>query len=189
MSRQDQGTGEQPIADPAILLSLRTFRQPAWRALVQIGLFFTIAAAGLSLALGKPPKPEVGWPLAAFGVVLGIVVPWLTTFGGRRRVELFEDGFVVHGLFRTRRWRWTEVSDFTLATTLPGRGMRQTYVVFDAAGDRGALIRMHKFLSGRGHSLPIGLEPPEFPGNAVTVALTMNAWRERALDNNAMADS
>lgn len=176
-----QDTNE-PLVDDRILLGLRSFRQPVWRALVQLGLFLTMAALGLSMVFGQPSRPELGWPIAAAGLVLAILVPGLATLGGRRRVELVAEGFVVHGLFGTVRRRWSEVSDFTLATVLPGRGMRQTYVVYDAAGDRGPLVALNRFLTGRGRSLPMGIEPVELPGNAVTVALAMNAWRQRALD-------
>ena len=189
MSAPDpQGPGQAPDTpqvDERILLGLRSFRQPAWRALVQFGLFATIAALGLSMVFGQPSRPEIGWPVALAGIVLAVLIPGLTTLGGRRRVELFDEGFVVHALFGTARHRWSEVSDFALATMLPGRGMRQTYVVFDAAGDRGVLVALNRFLSGRGRSLPIGIEPVELPGNAVTVALAMNAWRQRALDSTA----
>lgn len=186
------GAGEDsaaPAVDDRILLGLRSFRQPAWRAAVQFGLFATVAALGLSMVFGQPSRPELGWPVAAVGIVLALLVPGLTTFGGRRRVELFEDGFVVRSLFGTARYRWPDVSDFALAALLPGRGMRQTYVVFDAAGDRGILIAINRFLSGRGRSLPIGIEPVDLPGNAVTVALAMNAWRQRALDSRAAAST
>lgn len=175
--------------DPEILYGLRVFRQPKWRAAVQAGLFLTLASLGLLMAIGQPPKPGVGWPIAVIGLALALAVPVLTTFGGRRRVELFEEGFVVHSLIGTRRHRWSEVSDFTLATMLPGRGMRQTYVVYDAEGDSGALVRFNRFLAGRGRSLPIGVEPEQIPGNAVTLALTMNAWRQRALDREFLKRS
>lgn len=181
----EQGSGQDPEAaqvDERILLGLTSFRQPAWRALVQFGLFATVAGLGLSMVFGQPSRPEIGWPVAIAGIVLALVVPGLTTLGGRRRVELYEEGFVVHALFGTARHRWSEVSDFVLATMLPGRGMRQTYVVYEAAGDRGVLVALNRFLSGRGRSLPIGIEPVDVPGNAVTVALAMNAWRQQALD-------
>ncbi|HEY9568996.1 MAG TPA: hypothetical protein VIR38_12960, partial [Thalassobaculum sp.] len=116
---------------------------------------------------------------------LAIAVPALTTFGRRRRVELFDEGFAVHSLVGSRRHRWSEVSDFTLATVLPGRGMRQTYVVYDVIGETGPRAGFNRFLTGRGRSLPIGLEPARLPGNAVTLALTMNAWRQRAVDGKA----
>lgn len=171
-----------PEVDDRILLGLRNFRQPGWRALVQCGLFLTIAALGLSMVFGQPSRPELGWPIAVLGLALGILVPGLTTFGGRRRVELSEEGFTVHGLLGRERRRWSDVSEFTLATVLPGRGMRQTYVVYDAEGDRGPIVALNRFLTGRGRSLPRGIEPVDLPGNAVTVAMAMNAWRQRALD-------
>jgi hypothetical protein len=186
-SAQNDSAEPQPI-DPRTLLGINSFGQPIWRAVVQAGLFFTVAGLGVSMALGQPPKPELGWSIALLGAVAGVVLPGLATFGGRRRVELFEEGFVVRSMFHTRQHRWTEVSDFVLATMLPGRGMRQTYVVYDAEGDRGILIRLNRFLSGRGRSLPIGLEPAHMPGNAVTVALTLNAWRERAIDKANAGD-
>ena len=139
------------------------------------------------MLFARPPKPELGWTIAVLGVLVGIVVPGLTTFGDRRRVDLFDEGFEVRSLFSTDRYRWSQVSDFVLATTLPGRSMRQTYVVYDAEGDRGFLVGVNRFLTGRGRSLPIGLEPAGMPGNAVTVMVTLNAWRERALDK-AIAD-
>ncbi|MEQ8817923.1 MAG: hypothetical protein RLO51_09240 [Thalassobaculum sp.] len=176
---------EVPQIDDSILLGMRSFRQPLWRALVQCALFLTIAGLGLSMVFGQPPRPDIGWPIAAVGLLAGILVPGLTTIGRRRRVELFDEGFVVHELFRTRHYRWSEVSDFGLATLLPGRGMRQTYVVYDARGDHGALVGFNRFLSGKGRSLPIGIEPADLPGNAVTVAYAMNAWRQRALDREA----
>lgn len=178
------GDGAPPI-DERLLLELRSFRQPAWRAAVQGGLFLTAAALGLSMVLGLPPRPELGWPIAAIGLALGVAVPLATTVGGRRRVELFDEGFVVHSLIGSRQHRWSEVSEFQLASLLPGRGMRQTYVVYDAAGDDGALAALNRFLSGRSRSLPIGIEPVGLPGNAVTVAVTMNAWRRRALDRES----
>lgn len=182
--RGPSGPGDAaPQIDDSILLGMRQFRQPGWRAAVQCGLFLTIAALGLSMVFGQPSRPEIGWPLAAVGLLLGILVPGLTTIGGRRSVELFDEGFVVYELFRTKRYLWSEVSDFALATLLPGRGMRQTYVVYDAKGDGGALVAFNRFLSGRGRSLPIGIEPAGQPGNAVTVAYAMNAWRQRALDS------
>jgi len=180
VSVQGQGADETPY-DPQILLGIRTFRQPMWRSVVQAGLFFTIAVIGFSMILGQPPRPDIGWPVAALGVTLGLLLPGMATYGGRRRVDLYEEGFVVHSLFTTSRHRWSEVSDFTLATVLPGRGMRQAYVVYDVKGDRGLAIRLNRFLTGRGWSLPIGLEPTDIPGNAVTIALVMNAWRQRAL--------
>ncbi len=187
MSRSERGPAgpgdEVPQIDDRILLGMRSFRQPTWRALVQCGLFLTVAALGLSMVFGQPSRPEIGWPVAAVGVLLAIMIPGLTTVGRRRRVELFEEGFVVHELFRTRHYRWSEVSDFALATLVPGRSMRQTYVVYDAVGDSGALVGFNRFLSGRGRSLPIGIEPEDSPGNAVTVAYAMNAWRQRALDS------
>ena len=186
MRDQARDANEQQV-DPKILLGIRLFRQPPWRSVVQAALFFTVAAIGFSMVLGKPPRPDLGWPIAALGVVLGVVLPSLSTFCGRRRVELFDEGFVVHSLFGTRRHRWSEVSDFTLATLLPGRGMRQAYVVYDAEGDRGLAIGFNRFLTGRGRSLPIGVEPTDIPGNAITVALVMNAWRQRALDAEAAA--
>jgi len=189
-SRAPSGQDEEPLQiDESILLGMRSFRQPVWRAVVQFGLFLTIAALGLSMVFGLPPRPEIGWPVAAVGLILGILVPGMTTIGKRRRVELFDEGFVVYELFRTKRYRWSEVSDFALATLVPGRGMRQTYVVYDARGDGGALVGFNRFLSGRGRSLPIGIEPEGVPGNAVTVAYAMNAWRQRALDSATSADS
>lgn len=178
-----QNGPETPQVDERILLGLRSFRLPAWRALVQFGLFATLAALGLSMVFGQPSRPEIGWPIAVAGLAMALVVPALTTIGGRQRVELFDEGFSVHGLFSTRHYRWSEVSDFSLASLLPGRGMRQTYVVFDLAGDRGALVAFNRFLTGKGRSLPIGIEPVDLPGNAVTVALALNAWRQRALDS------
>lgn len=185
MSAPGGGDAEGPLVDPGVLLELDRFRQPVWRAAVQGGLFLTMASLGLMMAVGQPPKPGVGWPIAAVGLALAIAVPVLTTLGGRRRVELFEEGFVVHSLVGSRRHRWTEVSEFSIATVLPGRGMRQAYVVYDAAGDSGALVRLNRFLSGRGRSLPIGVEPERIPGNAITLLLTMNAWRQRALDRES----
>lgn len=183
--RSAPGQEEAPQIDDSILLGMRVFRQPAWRAIVQCALFLSIAALGLSMVFGQPSRPDIGWPIAAVGLLLGILVPGLTTIGRRRRVELFEEGFVVHELFRSRNYRWSEVSEFGLATMLPGRGMRQTYVVYDALGDTGALVGFNRFLSGKGRSLPIGIEPAGVPGNAVTVAYAMNAWRQRALDSGA----
>ena len=188
MSAQGQGVDETPY-DPQILLGIKTFRQPLWRSVVQAGLFFTIAVIGFSMILGQPPRPDIGWPVAVLGVTLGVLLPGMATYGGRRRVDLYEEGFVVHSLFTTSRHRWTEVSEFTLATVLPGRGMRQAYVVYDVAGDRGLAIRFNRFLTGRGWSLPIGLEPTEIPGNAVTIVLVMNAWRARALSRVADASA
>lgn len=182
MSAPGDGADVQPV-DPQVLYSIRRFRQPTWRAVVQAGLFLTIAGLGLSMALGQPSRPELGWPMAVFGLVFAATVPMLTTFGGRRSVELHDEGFVVRTLLSRRRHRWADVSDFALATLLPGRGMRQSYVVYDAAGDRGLLVRLNRFLTGRGRSLPVGIEPDGFPGNSVTVAVAMNAWRERALDS------
>lgn len=179
-SRND---AEVPQVDERLLLGLRDFRLSPWRALVQFGLFATVAALGLSMVFGQPPRPDIGWPIAIAGIVAAVVIPALTTVGGRQRVELFDEGFVVYGLFRTRQHRWSEVSDFALASVLPGRGMRQTYVVYDLAGDRGPMVALNRFLTGRGRALPIGLEPVEMPGNAVTVAVTMNAWRQRWLDS------
>ena len=174
--------GTPPPVDERVLFDLRSFRQPVWRAVAQGGLFLTAAALGLSMAFGQPSRPELGWPIALVGLALGVAVPLATTIGGRRRVELFDEGFVVHSLIGSRRHRWSEVSDFVLATLLPGRGMRQTYVVYDAAGDTGVMVALNRFLTGRGRSLPIGIEPAEVPGNAVTMAVAMNAWRQRALD-------
>lgn len=190
MSKRDlpAGSGEALPVDDRILLGMREFRQAPWRAVVQCGLFLTAAALGLSMVFGQPSRPAVGWPIALVGLALALVIPGLTTIGGRRRVELFDEGFVVHALFGSERHRWQDVSDFTLATMLPGRGMRQTYVVYDAAGDRGMLVAFNRFLTGRGRSLPIGIEPVGLPGNAVTVAVAMNAWRQKALDGRA-ADS
>jgi len=180
-----QNDPEAPQVDERILLGLRSFRLPLWRALVQFGLFGTGAALGLSMVFGQPARPEVGWPVTIIGLVLAVVVPALTTFGGRQRVELFDEGFSVHRLFTTQHHRWSEVSEFALASILPGRGMRQTYVVYDLKGDHGGLVAFNRFMTGKGHSLPIGIEPVDVPGNAVTVALTMNAWRQRSLDSDA----
>ena len=177
-------TGVEMI-DPQVLLGITTLRQPTWRSVAQAGLFLTVALIGALLVFGEPPKPDTGWPILLTGLALGIGIPAMTTVGGRRRVDLFEQGFVVHELFVTRRHRWSEVSDFTLATVIPGRSLRQAYVVYDVVGDRGFGTWFNRVLSGRSRSLPTGIEPTDIPGNAVTVALTMNAWRARYLNAEA----
>ena len=72
-SAQNDSAEPQPI-DPRTLLGINSFGQPIWRAVVQAGLFFTVAGLGVSMALGQPPKPELGWSIALLGAVAGVVV-------------------------------------------------------------------------------------------------------------------
>jgi len=153
------------------------------------GLCLSVVGIGVSIALGDRARPDVGWPITAMGVVLTAGYGYVALVLARPSVTLDRTGFTVRRLFRTTRYPWNGVSDFTVSTALPWRAMRHRYVVFDRVGDGGALIAARRFLTGRARALPRGMEPSRFPGNAETVAMIMNAWRDRALGAKPTADT
>lgn len=163
-------------------------RVPVWRAVTRALCFLSLAGAGVAIAnVQVNPHPTFGYSMFAFFFAIAMLVSIGPMLFSRCEVEVAKDGFVVRYNFSTRAFRWDEVSEFTIATLTPGRGTRQTYVVFDRDGPVTAMDRFNRILSGKSDPLPMGLEPavPE-GGNAVRVAAVMNTWRERYLaDTNA----
>ena len=149
----------------------------------------SVVGIGLSIALGDRARPDAGWPIAVIGVALTAGYAYVTMVLKRPGVLLDRDGFTVRRVFRTSRFSWNNVSDFTISTALPWRSMRHRYAVFDRVGDVGPWADVRRFLMGRARALPRGMEPAMFPGNTETVVMIMNAWRDRALATGARPQS
>lgn len=180
-----------PVAleDRAPLLETDALRLAPGRALLAMAFLVSLAAIGVSVALGERGNPDAGWPIAMLGTALAggyFHAIWVL---GRQSVHLDRDGFTVRTLFHTKRYSWNVVSEFGLSAALPWRTMRHRYAVFDCLGDEGFAAHIRRIFAGAGHALPVGLEPADKPGNAATVTMIMNAWRDRALDAEAKAES
>ncbi len=154
---------------------------PGWRRAVFPFACAVVAAAGGALIVGEEPRPETGAIMVAVGLVAGAAFLAATQLFARLQVRLDREGMTVARLWTVRRYGWDEVSVFEVAGRGTARGAKLAYVVFDA--DRGWPIAraMNRFLTGRGHILPIGLVLEDGSGDAIVIAEVLNAWRARAL--------
>ena len=154
---------------------------PGWRRAVFPAACLACVLGGFSLVQADPPQPVAGWTLSAMAGGAGVTFLAWVGIGRRLRVVLDRQGFTVIRLLSTRRYAWSEVSEFAIAGQSAGRGARLAYVVFNA--DRGTAFArwLNRFLTGRTQMMPVGLVLEDGTGDAVVVTALLNAWRDRAL--------
>lgn len=148
-----------------------TLRPSRWRLLLL--LLFSASFTGIG-ALMIQDGDQRGWfVLSAFGI--GTVVALLILVApGASYLRLAPEGFTICSLFRRSTTRWSEVTEFGLATI----GMR-TLVGFDyAPGFQRSprLRRLSAAISGNEGALP-----DTYGLRALELALVMTRYRKRAL--------
>lgn len=180
-SRGGKPRAEKPRTHPSRLGDTATLKLPGWRRGVFPFACAVVAATGGALIVGEEPRPETGWAMVATGLIAGALFLAATNLLNRLQVHLDRDGLTVARLWSVRRYRWDEVSEFSMAGRGTARNPKLAYVVFDA--DRGiAPVRaMNRFLTGHNQILPVGLVFEDGSGDAIVIADVLNAWRERAL--------
>jgi hypothetical protein len=147
----------------------------------------TLAPAGVCLAfavLGAfiivADGSAWGWAaLAFFG--LGAIVLGATLLPGVSELRLDKEGFAVRSLFRTDRYRWSDVKDFRTVSIPPSGTVR---VGFDCSSNaRPAAAWLSGSLAGVEACLPdnYGLRPQEL-ANMLTV------WRANYIDMPSRLD-
>lgn len=172
---------EPPAINPKRLGEHCTFVLPTWRRAVFPIASGCVAAAGVTLMVGEQAKPMIGLGLIAVGVAAGGLFHLATQFLGRLQVHLDRQGMTVVRLWSTRRYRWGEVSDFSLIARSPGRSARLAYVAFNAEQGSRVSQMMNRLLTARSQVLPVGLVLEDGSGDAAVVVELLNAWRDRAL--------
>jgi hypothetical protein len=112
-----------------------------------------------------------GWWVPGFFALCAAVFAW-GMLGGSG-VTLTRDSFSVRTLFKTMRYDWKNVSEFSHA-----RVGRTHLIVFNDLTQRdGVLAKMNRFTTGHNSGFPAG-----FIGGSLDAACaTLNAFRARAL--------
>jgi hypothetical protein len=135
-------------------------------------------AVGLAFGVGgviyiRDGSMWVGLPIAlVFGLAAvfgaGMLLP------GANRLVLDADGFEVSSLFKRRRTRWHDVSDFTSARIQPSH--YEMVVYNDVAAKKSKLADLNIAITGRNSGLP-----DSYGWSTEALAELMNVWRERAM--------
>lgn len=185
--RASKPRSDKPRTHPSRLGDSDTLKLPGWRRGVFPFACAVVVATGGALVVGEEPRPETGWAMIAIGFIAGGLFLAATNLLNRLQVRLDRDGMTVARLWSVRRYRWDEVSEFSMAGRGTGRNPKLAYVVFDA--DRGfAVMRaLNRFLTGHSQILPVGLVFEDGSGDAIIIADVLNAWRERALKHTRRA--
>ena len=172
---------EKPRTHPARLGDSATLKLPGWRRGVFPFACAVVVASGIALLSGDEPRPDTGRAMIAVGIVAGALFLLATNVLNRLQVRLDRDGMTVAKLWTVRRYRWDEVSEFSVAGRGTSRGAKLSYVVFDAHRGTGLGRAMNRFLTGHTQILPVGLVFEDGSGDAIVVSDVLNAWRGRAL--------
>lgn len=171
---------EKPRTHPSRLGDSATLTLPGWRRGVFPLACAVVVASGIGLMSGEEPRPETGWAMVGIGLVAGALFLAATNLLNRLQVHMDRDGLTVAKLWTVRRYRWDEVSEFSVSGRGTARGAKLAYVVFDAERGTGIGRAMNRFLTGKNQILPVGLVFEDGSGDAIIVADVLNAWRARA---------
>ena len=119
---------------------------------------------------GEEPRTETGGAMVLIGLLAGALFLFATNALNRLQVHLDREGLTVAKLWTVRRYRWDEVSDFTVSGRGSARGAKLSYVVFNADRGTGIGRAMNRFLTGKTQILPVGLVFEDGSGDAIIVA-------------------
>lgn len=172
---------EKPRTHPSRLGDSATLKLPGWRRGVFPLACAVVVASGIGLMSGEEPRLGTGGAMVGVGLVAGALFLAATNVLNRLQVHLDRDGLTVAKLWTVRRYRWAEVSEFTISGRGSARGAKLAYVVFDAERGTGLGRAMNRFLTGKSQILPVGLVFDDGSGDAIIIADVLNAWRARAL--------
>lgn len=125
-----------------------------------------------------PLKQLILWPGAGF-FLLGAVMLLVRAAKDDTALRLGRDGFETRQVWNGRTIRWQDTSEFTVVSV--SRAVPKLIVFDDAAVERGGTAGLNRHIVGRNSSLgeTYGLTHE-------TLADLLNAWRTRALEQDAI---
>jgi hypothetical protein len=136
--------------------------------LVFAGCALFVAGGAGMIASGE----QTGWfVLIVFGLFAATAAVMLLPGAGS--LTLDGEGFETVSLFRRRRARWQDVTEFKVVRIPPSM---QRMVVYDDRTLTGGIAKLNAAIAGKGAGLPdtYGLSADE-------IARLMSSWRDRAL--------